>query len=481
MFETVIGLEIHAELNTKSKIFCSCSTEFGSKPNENTCPICTGLPGTLPVLNEEVVRLAIRAGKALHCEINMGNKFDRKNYFYPDLPKAYQISQYDLPICKGGYVDIETGQDGAEPKVKRIRITRIHLEEDAGKLIHLEDELLTLIDYNRTGIPLIEIVTEPDMRSSEEAVAFLKTLKSILEYTEVSDCRMEQGSLRCDVNISVRKAGQKELGTKVEIKNLNSFKEIQKALEKEEKRQKELYRFGEENKIIQETRKWDSSKGKTITMRSKEDAHDYRYFPEPDLTPVILDNAMVQKIEEELPELPEQKKDRFLSQYGLSKYETDILVGDKTLAGYFEEVAGFDIDPKEAANWILVELLRVLKDTEGYEIPVKSEYLASLIKMVEVGRISRNAAKEVFNEMAVSEKTPEAIISEKGLIQISGLDEIEKIIRTVLSENADAVQDYKMGNTKVVGFLMGQIMKASRGKANPNTARDLLENILGSI
>jgi aspartyl-tRNA(Asn)/glutamyl-tRNA(Gln) amidotransferase subunit B len=479
MFETVIGLEIHAELNTRSKIFCSCSTEFGSKPNENTCPICTGLPGTLPVLNEEVVRLAVRAGKALHCEINMVNKLDRKNYFYPDLPKAYQISQYDLPICENGYIDIETGQeDAGEQRSKRIRITRIHMEEDAGKLIHLEDEPLTLVDYNRTGIPLIEIVTEPDMRSPEEAAAFLKTLKSILEYTEVSDCRMEQGSLRCDVNISIRKAGQKELGTKVEIKNLNSFKEIQKALEKEEKRQKELYQFGEVNKIIQETRKWDSSKGKTVTMRSKEDAHDYRYFPEPDLLPVILDSMTIQEIEDHLPELPEQKKDRFFSQYGLSKYETDILVGDKALAGYFEEVVSFGIDPKDAANWILVELLRVLKDTDAYEIPVKSEYLAGLIKMVEAGKISRNAAKEVFNEMVATDKAPEGIFKEKGLAQISGADEIEKIIREVLSLNGDAVQDYKLGNTKVIGFLMGQIMKASRGKANPNTARDLLESIL---
>jgi aspartyl-tRNA(Asn)/glutamyl-tRNA(Gln) amidotransferase subunit B len=479
MFETVIGLEIHAELNTRSKIFCSCSTEFGSKPNENTCPICTGLPGTLPVLNEEVVRLAVRAGKALHCEINMVNKLDRKNYFYPDLPKAYQISQYDLPICENGYIDIETGQeDAGEQRSKRIRITRIHMEEDAGKLIHLEDEPLTLVDYNRTGIPLIEIVTEPDMRSPEEAAAFLKTLKSILEYTEVSDCRMEQGSLRCDVNISIRKAGQKELGTKVEIKNLNSFKEIQKALEKEEKRQKELYQFGEVNKIIQETRKWDSSKGKTVTMRSKEDAHDYRYFPEPDLLPVILDSMTIQEIEDHLPELPEQKKDRFFSQYGLSKYETDILVGDKALAGYFEEVVSFGIDPKDAANWILVELLRVLKDTDAYEIPVKSEYLAGLIKMVEAGKISRNAAKEVFNEMVATDKAPEGIFKEKGLAQISGADEIEKIIREVLSLNGDVVQDYKLGNTKVIGFLMGQIMKASRGKANPNTARDLLESIL---
>lgn len=478
MFETVIGLEIHVELNTKSKIFCSCSTKFGERPNENTCPVCLGLPGTLPVLNEEAVNLAIRAGRALHCEINRVNKFDRKNYFYPDLPKAYQISQYDLPVCRNGYIDIEVGENGEELETKRIRIARIHMEEDAGKLIHLEGEPLTLVDYNRTGVPLIEIVTEPDMRSPQEAVAFLKALKSILEYTEVSDCRMEQGSLRCDVNISVRRAGQKEYGTKVEIKNMNSFKEIQKALEKEEKRQQELYRFGEEHKIIQETRKWDSSKGKTVSMRSKEEAHDYRYFPEPDLPPVIISDADIRMIEDELPELPEQKKERFLKQYGLSKYETDILVGDKVLARYFEDVVSLGISPKEAANWILVELLRVLKDIESEQIPVRSEYLAELIGMIEAGEISRSAGKEVFDELAATDKTPEEIIREKGLVQISETDEIEKIVHEVLTQNMDAVEKYKAGNTKVVTFLMGQVMKASKGKANPNVAKGIMEDIL---
>jgi len=481
MFETIIGLEIHAELKTKSKIFCNCSTQFGDKPNENTCPVCLGLPGTLPVLNEEAVLLAVRAGRALHCEINQVNKFDRKNYFYPDLPKAYQISQFDLPICRNGYIDIETESKNKGRETKRIRIARIHLEEDAGKLIHLEDEPLTLVDYNRTGVPLIEIVTEPDIRSPEEAVAFLKALKSILEYTEVSDCRMEQGSLRCDVNISVRRAGQKEFGTKVEIKNMNSFKEIQKALEKEEKRQQELYSFGEEDKIIQETRKWDSSKGKTVSMRSKEDAHDYRYFPEPDLPPVILETAVVEKIDAGLPELPEQKKERFIKQYGLSEYETDILVGNKALAHYFEEVVGFGIRPKEAANWILVELLRVLKDGEGEAIPVKSEYLARLIQIIEEGKISRSAGKEVFDELAGTDKTPETIIQEKGLTQISGTEELEKIVREAIAQNPAAVEEYLQGNTKVVTFLMGQVMKATRGKANPNVARKILEEVLSRL
>jgi len=482
MFETIIGLEIHAELNTRSKIFCSCSTEFGSEPNKNTCPICLGMPGTLPVLNEEVVRLALRAGMALNCKINKVSKFDRKNYFYPDLPKGYQISQYDLPICTGGYLDIDiTEQDGSgrgSANKKRIHITRIHIEEDAGKLIHMDDEPITLVDYNRAGVPLIEIVTEPDMGSPQEAVTFLKALKTILEYTEVSDCRMEQGSLRCDVNISVRKTGQKELGTKVEIKNLNSFREIQRALEWEEKRHQELYRLGQEQRILHETRKWDSSKGETISMRSKEETHDYRYFPEPNLPPVVLDSTTIEKIKAELPELPDQKKTRFLKQYGLSEYETDILVGDKTLADYFEDLTSQDIPPKEAANWILGELLRVLKDQDKGKIPVKSKYLADLIKLIEKGKISHSAGKEVFAQLAITEKTPEEIIKEKGLTQISETAEIEKIIQDVLSQNPDAVEDFKQGNTKVIGFLMGQIMKVSKGRANPNMARRLLEKMI---
>lgn len=475
MFETIIGLEIHVELNTKSKIFCSCSTDFGAGPNENTCPICTGMPGTLPVLNEEVVRLASRAGTALHCDINKVNKFDRKNYFYPDLPKAYQISQFDLPICEHGYVDIDM-----EGKEKRIGITRIHMEEDAGKLVHLEDEPVSLVDYNRTGVPLIEIVSEPDMRSPEEAVEFLKTLKSILEYVEVSDCKMEQGSLRCDANISIREAGQEKLNTKVEIKNMNSFKEILKALQKEEKRQQELYTFGEEHKIIQETRKWDSAKGKTVSMRSKEDAHDYRYFPEPDLPPVLIKEEDLEKIQRDLPELPDEKRERFLREYGLSQTDTDILVGNKVLANYFEEVVGFDIPPKEASNWIIVELLRVLKDKDEEEIPIKSEYLANLIKMIGDGKISRTAGKEVFEELITTDKTPKTIIKEKGLSQISDTGELERIVVKIIDDNPQAVEDYHQGKKKSLGFLMGQVMKASKGKANPQTAKEIIEKKLNS-
>lgn len=473
MLETVIGLEIHAELNTKSKIFCSCSTRFGAKANENTCPVCLGLPGTLPVLNEEAVKLAIKAGRALKCKINTVNKFDRKNYFYPDLPKAYQISQYDMPVCEKGYIDIET-----ETGVKRINITRIHLEEDAGKLIHSEDEPVTLVDYNRAGVPLIEIVTEPDMRSPKEAVEFLKALKSILEYTEVSDCKMEQGSLRCDANISIRDKGSSRLGTKVEIKNLNSFREIQKALEKEEERQRELFSFGEADKIIQETRKWDTGKGKTVSMRSKEDAHDYRYFPEPDLLPVVINPYMIKAVDKELPELPETKKARFLKDYGITKAEADILVGRRILAAYFEDVIKSGISPKQAANWILVEALRVMKDEEDDRIPVKAEHLAELVKLIEEGRISRTAGREVFDELAATDKTPAQIIEEKGLIQISGTDELERIAREVIAMNREAAEDYRKGNQKVFAFLMGQIMKSSKGRANPSIAKSILEAML---
>lgn len=476
VFETVIGLEIHVELHTKSKIFCSCSTEFGGKPNENTCPICTGLPGTLPVLNEEVVNLAVRAGKALNCTINNINKFDRKNYFYPDLPKAYQISQFDVPICEGGYLDIN-----ANGEEKRINLTRIHLEEDAGKLIHMENEPITLVDYNRAGVPLIEIVSEPDMRSPEEAVEFLKTLKSILEYVEVSDCRMEQGSLRCDANISLRPVGQKELNTKVEIKNMNSFKEILKALQKEEKRQRELYSFGEEHKIKQETRKWDSAKGKTVPMRSKEDAHDYRYFPEPDLTPVIIENKKIDEIKEKLPELPAEKKKRFLEKYKLSEKEINIVTENKGIANYLEEVIAFDIEPKKAANWIIGEIFRILKEKETEEIPVEAKHLAGLIKIIDEGKISHTAGKEVFEELANTNKAPQEIIEEKGLTQISKEDELEEIAMEIISANPQAVEDFKNGKAQAIGFLMGQIMKATKGKANPKLAKDILQEKLNKM
>lgn len=476
-FETIIGLEIHAELNTKSKIFCSCSTEFGAKPNANTCHICLGLPGTLPVLNEEVVNLAVKAGTALNCKINKLNKMDRKNYFYPDLPKAYQTSQFDLPMCSGGHVDIIV--DGES---KKIRLNRIHIEEDAGKLVHVEDEDISFIDYNRVGVPLIEIVSEPDMRSVEEAVEFLRTLKAVLEYSDISDCRMEQGSLRCDANISIRKVGDEKLNTKVELKNINSFKELQKALEKEEKRQLELYTFGEEYKIKQETRRWDSGKGKTVPMRSKEDAHDYRYFPEPDLAPIIVKEEQIKKISESLPEMPRAKKERFISSYGLSEKEVDIIIDDRALSKYYEETVAFGANPKTAANWILGDILRLLKekDLESDKIPVAPKSLKELVDLISSGKISTTAGKEVFEVMFDSGKSAETVVAEKGLSQISDSGELEKIIKDILDSNPQSILDYKAGKTQASGYLMGQIMKASKGKANPKVAKELLDKELST-
>ena len=474
-FETVIGLEIHAELKTKTKIFCSCSTEFGAEPNANTCPICMGLPGTLPVLNEEVVNLAIKAGKALGCDINLYNKMDRKNYFYPDLPKAYQTSQYDIPICSNGLVEFNY-----EGKDVKVRLNRIHIEEDAGKLVHVEGEPVSLIDYNRVGVPLAEIVTEPDIRSVGEAVAFMKTLKGILEYADVSDCRMEEGSLRCDANISLRPVGQEEFGTRVELKNINSFRELQKALEKEEKRQRELYQFNEGHKVVQETRRWDSGKGKTIPMRTKEEAHDYRYFREPDLAPIIISSEQVEAIKNSLPEMPDEKRERFLKEYSLSEKEVDILIGDKGLATYFEAVVGKGATPTIAANWILGDILRILKEKklESKDIAVLPEKLAELIKVIEAGKISTTAGKEVLDELFVTDDAVMDIIEKKGLMQISSSDELEKMVLEVIANNPKSVEDFKAGKTQAASFLMGQVMKMSKGKANPKLAKEMIDKKL---
>lgn len=471
-YETVIGLEIHAELNTKTKIFCSCSTHFGAKPNENTCPICMGLPGTLPVLNEEVVHLAVKAGTALRCKINKYNKMDRKNYFYPDLPKAYQISQFDLPICGEGLVYIDT-PDGK----RKVRLNRIHIEEDAGKLVHMEYEPYSLIDYNRVGVPLIEIVSEPDMRSPQEAVTFLRDLKAILEYSGISDCRMEQGSLRCDANISIRKVGQEEYNTKVEIKNINSFRELQKALEKEEKRQKQLYDYGEEFRIVQETRRWDAGKGKTVTMRSKEDANDYRYFPDPDIIPIVIKDNIIEDVKAEMPELPEQRRKRFMTSYALTDKEVNLLVSDKFLSDYFEGLVKLGADIKSSCNWILTDMFRLVKEKEieFEEIPVSMGDMASLLKMVAAKGISVTAAKEVFEEMFNTGKHPDVIVKEKGLGQISDTGAIDEIATSILQANPQSVADYKAGKTQAVGYLVGQVMKQSKGKANPQMARDTLE------
>lgn len=478
LLETVIGLEIHAELKTNTKIFCSCSTEFGAKPNENTCPICLGIPGTLPVLNEEVINLAIKAGRAVNCTINKYNKMDRKNYFYPDLTKNYQTSQYDLPMCVNGMVDFKY-----EGKEVSVRINRIHIEEDAGKLIHLEDEPVSLIDYNRAGVPLIEIVTEPDLRSPGEAAAFMRELKGILEYAEISDCRMDQGSIRCDANISIRPYGREEYGTKVEIKNINSFREVQKALEKEEKRQKELYQYGEENKIKQETRRWDAGKGKTLLMRSKEEAHDYRYFPEPDLTPIIISQEKVDNIEKSLPEMPIEKRARFVEEYGISEKDASIIIGSKVLAEFYEEIVKEGGNPKTASNYILGDLLRLLnaKSMEPDDIKISPKNLVDLFKIIEEGKISNTAGKEVFKEMFESDRPVLEIIEEKGLFQISCSDEIEKLVDEVLNNNPKSIEDFKAGKTQAVGFLMGQVMKVSKGKVNPPVAKQMIEEKLKNM
>lgn len=476
--ETVIGLEIHAELKSKTKIFCSCSTKFGAKPNENTCPICTGVPGTLPVLNEEVVNLAIKAGTALGCKINKFNKMDRKNYFYPDLPKNYQTSQFDKPICGEGLVEYDY-----EGKHVKVRINRIHIEEDAGKLVHVEGEPISLIDYNRVGVPLAEIVSEPDMRSVGEAVEFLRRLKSILEYAGVSDCRMEQGSLRCDANISLRPVGSKEYGTKVELKNINSFRELEKALKKEEKRQRELINFNEGYKIVQETRRWDAAKGKTISMRSKEQAHDYRYVVEPDLPPVILYDEQISGIKNSLPEMPDQKKERFLNEYKLTEKEVEILISDIVLAKFFEGVVKEGVTPKIAANWILGDILRILKEKkiESEEMTLDSVNFAKLLKVVDEGKISNNIGREVLEEIFDENRDPMKIIEEKGMMQISSADELEKMIDEVIAANPQSIEDYNAGKKQAAGFLMGQVMKKSHGKANPKVCKALIDEKLSSL
>jgi aspartyl/glutamyl-tRNA(Asn/Gln) amidotransferase, B subunit len=477
-FETIIGLEIHAELKTKSKIFCSCSTEFGAKPNHNTCPICLGIPGTLPVLNEEVVNLAIKAGTSLNCEINKFSKMDRKNYFYPDLPKAYQISQFDIPICSGGYVEMVVAG-----KTNKIRLNRIHIEEDAGKLIHLDTDGISLIDYNRVGIPLIEIVTEPDLRSPEEAVTFLRTLRSILQYGEISDCRMEQGSIRCDANISIRKLGDTTLNTKVEIKNINSFKELQKALEIEENHQKYLYTSGNQLEIKQETKRWDNTKGKTIPMRSKEDAHDYRFFPEPDLTPIIISQEQIDLIKSSLPEMPRDKKSRFINNYGLTEKEVEIILDYKELTSFYEETVALGTNPKAAANWILGDMLRLLKGVD-YEtdlftsVKVTPKALFDLTKLIDDGKISTTAGKEVFEEIFKTGLSAYEIVNSKGLSQINNPYELEMLITRVLDGNPQSIVDFKSGKTQAAVFLMGQVMKTSKGKANPKLAKELLDKKL---
>lgn len=476
-YEIVIGLEIHTELKTNSKIFCGCSTKFGSEQNTNVCPVCLGLPGVLPVINEKVVEFAIRAGVALNCEILPFSKFDRKNYYYPDLPKNFQTSQYDLPIAVNGHLDIEVNGE-----TKRIGITRIHMEEDAGKLVHsgatINSSDYALVDYNRTGVPLLEIVSEPDLRSPEEAKAYLEKVKAILEYLDVSDCKMEEGSLRCDANISLRPRGQTTLGTKAEIKNLNSFRSVQRGLEYEVARQEDLLDDG--GRVIQETRTWDENKGVTASMRSKEQAHDYRYLPEPDLVPIVVDPARVAEIRANLPELPDARKQRLMDDCGLSDYDASIITASKAMADYFDQSITYKADAKVVANWLMGEVSKHLNNESItiLECPVTPQQLTGLLALIEKGTISNKIAKTVFEEMWVSRKDAEVVVKEKGLVQISDTSEIVAIVDGVIAANPQSVADFKAGKEKAIGFLVGQIMKQTKGRANPDMVNTLLRERL---
>lgn len=472
-YEVVIGLEVHAELSTNTKIYCGCSTEFGADPNTHCCPICTGMPGTLPVLNEKVVEYAVKAGLATNCEIAKFSKQDRKNYFYPDLPKAYQTSQYDLPLCEHGHLDINVNGEK-----KRIGITRIHIEEDAGKLIHDAYTGDTLVDMNRCAVPLIEIVSEPDMRSAAEAVEYMQTLKGILEYLEVCDCKMQEGSLRCDVNLSVRPVGQKEFGTRTETKNLNSFRAIENSIEFEIKRQIEELENG--GVIYQETRRFDDTKGIGYAMRSKEDAHDYRYFPEPDLAPIVLSDEYVDNIRKGLPEMPHIKKSRYIEEYNLPEYDATQLTNSKYTAKFFEEAEKICKNAKAVSNWIMTDFTKLLNEKEISinESNITAENLAELILLIDKGTISSAIAKKVFIEMFETGEGAKDIVEKKGLVQMSDEGAIKEIVQKVVDTNPQSVADYKAGKDKAIGFLVGQIMKESKGKANPQIVNKLLVEIL---
>ena len=462
-YETVIGLEVHVELATKTKIFCGCSTQFGGAPNTHTCPVCTGMPGSLPVLNRQVVEYALAVGLAANCQINQYCRFDRKNYFYPDNPQNYQISQLYLPICHDGWVEIET-PSGTK---KRVGIHEIHMEEDAGKLIHDEWEDCSLVDYNRSGVPLIEIVSEPDMRSAEEVIAYLEKLRLMIQYLGASDCKLQEGSMRADVNLSVREAGSSALGTRTEMKNLNSFKAIARAIEGERARQIELLEEGK--KVIQETRRWDDNKESSKAMRSKEDAQDYRYFPDPDLPPVVISDAWIEKVKARQPEMRTEKMARYQSEFGLPAYDAGLLTSSKHMADVFEETAALCGRPKEASNWLMVEAMRLLKEREmdAEEMRFSPAHLAGLIQMVEKGTISRTVAKTVFEEIFARDVDPEAYVREKGLGVVSDEDTLKGVIEEIYEANPQSVADYKGGKERAMGFLVGQTMRAMKGKADP--------------
>lgn len=468
-YETVIGLEIHVELATRSKIFCGCSTAFGAKPNSQICPVCTGMPGTLPVLNKRVAEYAIAVGLAANCHITRLCKFDRKNYFYPDNPQNYQISQLYLPICTNGYLEIETAEG-----VKKIGIAELHMEEDAGKLIHDEKQKLSFVDYNRSGVPLIEIVTKPDFRTAEEVNLFLQKLRSMISYLEVSDCKLQEGSMRVDVNLSVRKAGSKELGTRTEMKNLGSFRAVSRAIEEEAKRQTELIESGQS--VVMETRRWDEKKETSYSMRSKEDVRDYRYFPEPDLPPVHISEEWIEEIKKQQPELAGEKKQRYISQYGIPAYDAQILTEEKALADFFEKTVEICGKPKKVSNWLMGETLRLLKEegieTEQLKFPPVS--LAKLIDMIDEGRITGTVGKQVFERMFYHNVKPEAYVEEQGLAMVDDSRELEKIVREVIAENPKSVDDYHAGKVRAMGFLTGQVMRKMKGRANPKKVQEIL-------
>jgi len=472
-YEVVIGLEIHAQLSTRSKIFCGCSTTFGASPNTLTCPVCLGMPGVLPVLNRDVVEFSLRMALAAHCEIAPYGRFARKNYFYPDLPKGYQISQYELPLARNGWIEIESANGP-----KRIRIHRIHMEEDAGKLIHDDNKPVSYVDFNRTGVPLIEIVSEPDLRSSEDAVSYLKSIREILRFLEICDGNMEEGSLRCDANISLRPVGAEELGVKTELKNMNSFRNVQRALDFEIRRQRALLERGEP--IVQETRLWDANRSITLSMRGKEEAHDYRYFPDPDLVPVVVEKAWIEQVRASLPELPDAKRERFTGEYGLPSHDARVLTSSKALSVYFESVVAAFPQPKIVSNWMMSELLRELKrdEREIEECPVPPENLADLLQLIEKGVVSGKIAKTVFLEMYSTGRKAGAVVEEKGLVQVKDEGAIEAIVAEVLAENPSEVEQYRAGKEKLFGFFVGQVMRKSKGKANPKLVNDILRGKL---
>ncbi len=472
-YEPVIGLEVHAQLLTNTKIFCGCSTRFGAAPNSHTCPVCLGMPGVLPVLNKKVVEFAMKMALATNCRINPSNVWARKNYFYPDLPKGYQISQYAYPLAEHGYVDVDA--DGAK---KRIGITRIHMEEDAGKLIHDESTPVSFVDFNRTGVPLIEIVSEPDMRSPEEGAEYLRRLHEILVYLEICDGNMEEGSFRCDANVSLRPKGREEFGTRAELKNMNSFRNVQRALEYEIKRQQYILESG--GSVVQETRLWDDAQGVTHSMRGKEEAHDYRYFPDPDLVPVVVSDQWIEEVRACLPELPLVKRERFIRDYEIPPYDAGVLTASRALADYYEATAARCGKPKSASNWVMGDILGHLKEDKLFmsECPITPQSLGDMIGLIEDGTISGKIAKDVFEEMWRSGKEPKIIIEEKGLVQITDAGALEAAIAEVLKANPSQLAEYRQGKDKLFGFFVGQTMKATKGKANPTLVNEILKKKL---